>query len=104
MQIKFMYNGIKIDGKLYKGHWSNGPWITGVEENVTFYRSEYGRMPNIGVEVENNTDIQTDYFEQDRIRFNTKSKFYSQAVSAFNVQAAHREAKHQRRLLKQEAN
>ena len=23
-QVKFMYNGIKINGKLIKGHWSYG--------------------------------------------------------------------------------
>lgn len=84
MQIKFMYNGIKIDGKLYKGHWSSGPWVSG-EEMITFYRSGYDHMPNIGLEVENNTDSMTDYFEEDRIRFKP-GPYYNEALAAFRLQ------------------
>ena len=99
MNIKFMYNGIKIDGKLYGGHWSFGSNIVD-KDCITFYSKGYERMPNFGMPIENNSDIMTDYFEEDRLRFMPSSPYYLQAMESFNMQQVKREAKHNRYLVR----
>lgn len=99
--VKFMYNGIKIDGKLYRGHWSNGPWVEGVNPaQVTFYRKDYGPMPSLGLPLENESDSRTDYFEKDRIRFTPGKPFYAEALAACKLQE---EKRNERRMAKENA-
>lgn len=66
--IKFMYNGIKIDGKLVKGFWSKGGYTNGAK--YCFYADSYcSRLLREHFMVENSTDITTDYFEEDKVYF-----------------------------------
>ncbi len=92
MKIKFMYNGIKIDGKLYKAFYSFGGFNTPEDkETITIYRKGYDRTPAIeGLFCENKTDIQTDYIEEDLIRVRTSNKHYQDVLAAFKKQDAKR--------------
>ena len=92
MQIKFFYNGIKIDGKLFKGWWSDQSTITNAPV-VTFYASTYELMPFFGEKVHNNSDSTTDYFEKDHIRFFKDSPFYGRALAAHALAESRRLAR-----------
>lgn len=66
--LKFMYNGIKIDGKLHKGHWSKSQYLNGAE--FAFYSDDYSSKElRQHFKVKNDSDIMTDYFEKDTIYF-----------------------------------
>ncbi len=80
--IKFMYNGIKINGKLVKGFWSKGGYTNGAE--IAFYAKEYS-TPELKeiFNVKNDTDIMTDYFETDTIYFMPDDKYIEEARAAF---------------------
>ena len=92
MQIKFMWNGIKIDGKLYRCHYSDGKLINHPDGTLTIYRKDYGQMPQVeGLNVQNDTDMMTDYFERDRIRIDHNNKFYNDVKNALSMANAHNE-------------
>lgn len=99
-KVKFMYNGIKIDGKLFGGHWSNGPWVSGNEGMITFYAAGYGRIPDIGLDVHNDSDYQTDYVVEDVIRFMPDKPYYLQAVNAHAMGKEKADKRHQRYLIR----
>jgi len=86
MTVKFMYNGIKIDGKLYKAHYSIGEYTleSGIAANtITLYRIGYDKTPAIeGLTVKNETDLTADYFETDAIRIAPENKYYKSAKNA----------------------
>jgi hypothetical protein len=91
LNIKFMYNGIKIDGTLHKGFWSKGGYIKpGREDWIQFYSRGYKPIPNFGAIKINNTDIGTDYFETDSIIFNCQSPYYCDALKAYLMQQERR--------------
>lgn len=90
---KYMYNGIKIDGELYKGWWSKGPWTKESklpDGTITFYADGYKSIPLPGVV--NESDMMTDYFEKDRIRFTPGHPNYAAALEAHGKQEMHRAA------------
>lgn len=93
MQIKFMFNGIKIDGNLYRAFYSFGGYIHAENEGaITIYRKGYGRTPRIeGLACKNDTDIQSDYFEKDRFLVTKSNKWYPEVLAAYNKQQAYRE-------------
>lgn len=94
--VKFMWNGIKIDGQLYKGKYSMGPYTetsTLPEGTVTIYmdsRNLYTPRIN-GLEIENDSDIMTDYFENDTVRIRPGTIHYDAAVKAANAYNIHME-------------
>jgi hypothetical protein len=96
-----MYNGIKVDGKLYKGFWSRSGYVvkeTGkvCMETVTFYVRGYQPLPKgIGFNVQNDTDIMTDYIDSDRIRFTPDHINYKNALQAWSLQ----ESRNAKRLI-----
>jgi len=83
MTVKFMYNGIKIDGKLYKAGyhlWGNSQ----KSGTITLCRHGYDKTPRVdGLKYENDTDFMTDYFDEDRIIVEPDSRYYTEAKSAF---------------------
>ena len=90
--IKFMWNGIKVDGKLTKVSYSAGPYIkqSGIEDGtVTIYGKDYISLPNIGLEIKNDTDIQEDYFRNDKIRIAKDNPMYKEAYNAYLKMEAH---------------
>lgn len=87
--IKFYYNGFKINGgKLYKVTYSMGQLINYPAGTITIYARHDNRthMPKEMRElfnVENNSDIQTDYFECDKIRVLPTHPLYEQVKNAY---------------------
>lgn len=97
-KIKWMWNGIKINGKLHRAHYSKCVLINDSEESITVYARNHGSLPQIGVDVQNNTDIMTDYFDTDRMRIRKDSQFWDPALAAFEKQESHHKAKMDKRF------
>jgi len=91
--IKFMWNGIKVDGKLYKGHYSIGPYTKESKlpnATITIYSSNYIGFPKIeGIVKINNSDIMTDYFEKDKLLIMPGKQYYAMAMEAYSKQNEH---------------
>lgn len=101
--VHFLWNGIKINGELYKGSYSTGPYTEESqlpEGTVTVYM-ERSNTPRInGLEVYNDSDIMTDYFEDDTVRVRPDSPYYQSAVSGANAYNIHMEKQHIKHLEK----
>jgi copper chaperone CopZ len=92
--LKFMYNGIKLNGELFKAWYSIGSTRGYAEGTITIYAKDYKSFPQVdGLQVQNNTDSMTDYFEKDRIRVTPDNKFYNEVLAAYNKQEEHRQNK-----------
>lgn len=98
--LKFFWNGIKENGgKLQKCWYSDGPFTSHPAGTITIYARDYNRFSagvNEAFAVLNDTDMQTDYFETDRIRVTPSHALYAQVQAACASQAAH-SAKRQER-------
>ena len=90
--IKFMYNGIKIDGKLIKGFWSKGGYTNGAK--YCFYADSY-YTPELKevFNVKNDSDIMTDYFETDTIYFFEDNEEIENAIKQNEIKIAKRAIK-----------
>jgi len=88
---KFMWNGIKADGKLYRAWYSKGQLINAPEGTITIYgRDYYPPLPAIeGLTVQNDSEMQTDYFETDRVRVTPDNPHYPAVLAAYEKQEAH---------------
>lgn len=85
MTIKFMYNGIKVDGKLYKAFYSETQLSGLPEGTITIYGRDYISFPPIpGLIAENDSDIMTDYFADDRIRVTPDNRYYDEVKNALD--------------------
>lgn len=85
MEIKFLKKGIKIDGKYYPVFYS--PSKNNVNGNATIYLRTYEPLPdnvNKILDVENNSDMMTDYFEKDRIRIAPTSPYFEKVEGLAN--------------------
>jgi len=89
--VRFMWNGIKVDGKLHRCWYSTGKLLNSPEGTVTIYGKEYyPGIPQIeGLQIQNNSDSMTDYFEKDRIRVEPTNPHYSAVMEAVKKQDAH---------------
>jgi hypothetical protein len=88
--LKFIWNGIKLDGKLYRAHYSLGGVIGQPAETITIYAKDYIRFPAIaGFTVQNDSDIMTDYHETDRIRVGPDNPHYEAVKAALNAANKH---------------
>jgi hypothetical protein len=98
MTIKFMYNGIKVDGTLYKGHYSKG--TTYNADTITIYAKDYSvDFPKIeGLNIINESDSMTDYFEKDHIRVEPTNKFHKEVYQAWGKQELKRQQNRERRM------
>ena len=101
MQVKFMWNGIKIDGTLFRAHYSKGNYTpeSGIPAGtITVYRRDYGPMPEIpGLTRRNESDIMTDYFETDRIMIARDNGWYPAALAAWEKAEAHNDRRFEKR-------
>lgn len=90
--IKFMYNGIKIDGKLIKGFWSKANYTNGAK--YAFFADSYS-TPELREHftVKNDTDIMTDYFETDTIYFFEENAEIENAIKQNEIKTAKRAIK-----------
>ena len=86
MTIKFFYNGIKgTDGKLQKCSYSDSALLHHPAGTITIYGRRYIRFSQEIAEalaVENDSDLQTDYFENDRIRVIPTHPLYAAVKNA----------------------
>lgn len=90
MTIKFMWNGIKKDGKLYRARYSDGKLLNSPEGTITIYARDYDDFPKVeGLNIENNTEIMTDYFEKDRVRVTPDNIHYTAVTEAMKKQDEH---------------
>lgn len=93
MAVKFMWNGIKVDGELYRAHYSMGNYTmqSGLPQGtITIYAKDYTDLPQIdGLTIINESDSMTDYFEKDRIRVLPDSKYYEEVKSAYEKMNEH---------------
>lgn len=92
--VKFQYNGMKVDGKLYKGYYSMGSYhkSSGIPSGtITIYSKDYSRFPRIdGLIFHNDSDIQTDYFDTDKIRVTPDSPYYKKVLAGYQKQEDYR--------------
>lgn len=104
MTVKFMWNGIKVDGNLYKAGYNIGPWTreSGLPDGtITVYIDGYKRLPQIpGLDVYNDSDIMRDYFESDTIRIRPGNPYYDDAKAAFDKRQVHDKAMHEKYMAK----
>lgn len=90
MVVKFMWNGIKVDGKLHKCWYSISSLVGFPEGTITIYGKNYTDLPALeGLTVENDSDGMTDYFENDRIRVIPESKYYAEVKAAYAKMVEH---------------
>lgn len=102
--VKFMWNGIKIDGRLHRGYMCISADRDGVE-HVTWYAKDYEGWEDAEqlrsiFEVENNSDIMTDYFETDKIRFFEGDEWFDEAMMAGRKKQLHDAKRHYNHLEK----
>jgi hypothetical protein len=102
--IKWMYNGIKINGVLYGGHYTTGGYTpqSGIaNDTITFYRRGYSSTPRIeGLNIKNDSDMQSDYFETDTIRIPKDSIHWEDARKAWSLQQIKANARMTKRAIK----
>lgn len=90
MSVKFMWNGIKVDGKLYRAFYSDGQLINHPAGTITIYGRDYKSFPKIaGLTIHNNSDSMTDYFETDTIRVTPDNVHYAAVRKAIEANREH---------------
>lgn len=91
--IKFVWNGIKVNGgKLQGAHYSTGTLINYPANTITIYAKNYRRFSaevHEFFEVQNDTDCMTDYFECDRIRVTPEHPLYVAILAATKASEVH---------------
>ena len=78
MTVKILKKGVKIDGEYFPCHYSSSK--NNINGNATIYMKSYKRLPDEAynlLQVENNTDLMTDYSERDRIRIRPDSQYFN---------------------------
>lgn len=95
MEIKWMWNGIKVDGKLYRCHYGIGPYTIASNipnGTVCVYAKDYFGFPSLekaNIHIINESDGQTDYFEKDRFYITSDSIHYQNAYNAYKKMTEH---------------
>ena len=104
LEIKFMWNGIKADGKLYKAWYNKSSLINYPKDVITIYAKEYKSFPKVkGLTIENDSDLMTDYHEKDRIRVTPDNPYYEKVLEAYQKQEKHHQKMNERRNRKNKA-
>lgn len=106
--VKFVWNGIKINREFFKGHYYAGPYTEASKlpaETITIYMRDYKSLPRVeGLNINNDSDIMTDYFETDTVRVFPDSPYYEdarKALKAAEIHTAKRAVAHsEKRLVK----
>lgn len=88
--LKFLWNGIKIDGKLYRARYSPGELIGYPAGTITVYKKDCGWFPKIeGLTVKNDSDIIESYYELDKIIVTPDNPHYSAVKAALDAENRH---------------
>lgn len=106
-KVKFLWNGIRVDGTFYKGHYTTGPYAKGSslpEDTVTIYMERSNTPRFAGAVFENDSDPMTDYFTTDTVRVFPGSELHeaaSHAALAYQIHMLKDQVAHyERRLAK----
>ncbi len=76
MTIKFLKHGIRYNGKYIPVWYSKGKLLHHPEGTITIYANAYDKPLPPELHPENDTELQSDYFEKDRARILPDSKYY----------------------------
>lgn len=98
--LRFLWNGIKVNGKLYRAWYSLGNTYDYPDDTITVSARDYGSFPaevRAFFHVENDTDIQSDYFDSDRLRICSTHPLYALARAGYDQHQTHFEKLQQRR-------
>lgn len=90
--LRFLWNGIKVAGKLYRAWYSLGNTHHYPEGTITISARDYISFPPevaACFHVENNTDSQSDYFDSDRLRICQNHPLYGLALIGLTAHDAH---------------
>lgn len=92
--LKFYYNGIKTSDcpKLQLCSYSADRLLNHAEGTITIYGKHYRHFsPEVAAafKVVNGTDIQSDYFENDRIRVEPSHPLYPHVLKAWGASQEH---------------
>lgn len=91
--LRFFWNGIKANGgRLQLCSYSQGALLNSPAGTITIYKRDYVRFSaevREAFKVENDSDMMTDYFEQDRIRVTPDHPLYTAVKSAVAAREAH---------------
>ena len=92
-KLRFFWNGIKgTDGKLQRAFYCDCSLLHSPAGTITIYGRDY-RSFSVEVRavftVQNDSEMQTDYFEQDRIRVTPDHPLYPQVKAAIAAHAEH---------------
>ena len=98
MAIRFMKHYVTNGAVKARVFYSNGVLRDG-SRPITLYARDYDRKLGaiFGSEYQNETDIMTDYFEDDRIRVEPDHPLYCAVMEAFVKQDEHRKDRNLRR-------
>lgn len=84
--LKFFYNGIKAaDGKLQKCYYSTANWINKPQDMIRIYGKNYKSFSaevQAAFKVEDGSDMQSDYFENEHIDVLPTHPLYGEVLKA----------------------
>jgi len=80
--IKFLKHSIKFDNQktrvwYHKGNYTKESKLP--QGTITIYAKDYGAKFPKEFNIENNSDMMTDYFEKSRVRLTPKNKYWKNA-------------------------
>jgi hypothetical protein len=91
--MKFFYNGIKgSDGKLQKCYYSEGPYLKVPSDVITIWGKNYKSFSEEvaqAFKVEDGSDMQSDYFENEHILVPSSHPLYPAVRAALEKQKEH---------------
>jgi len=102
-KVRFLWNGIKVAGQLYKVWYSFSihSYKNDNDPHITMYSTSYSnRFPgevHALFTVKNDTDSMTDYFDKDRIRIDRTHAEWERVAEAYIKQEIHRAKLNKRR-------
>lgn len=87
--VRFLWNGIRFDGKFYPAHYSRFVPANKTHEVIAVYaRSLLKGLPPIG-DVKNDSDGMTDYFETDKLYIREEEIHWAAVVEAMKKSEEH---------------
>jgi hypothetical protein len=90
MNVKFLWNGIKVDGTLHRAWYSDGDR----NGSITIFAKDYHDFPKVeGLVVKNDSDSQQDCFHKDHIKVQPDNPHYPAIMEAFKAQEDRRKGK-----------
>jgi len=84
-KIKFLMHAVKFGNERVRVWYGKGGYTeqSGIaEDTISIHARDYKSLP-VELNPENNTDTQTDYFDNDTARITTDSPYYEEANKAY---------------------